>query len=100
MGDLGNFVPYANRAPANDPFKVSCKFNTSRAEKELKISRYDEHQIYISVPESCTISYQDKPVLETEMDINMVARLVLVSIFSLASLQASEWRYNQQESMD
>lgn len=32
MGDLGNFVPYANRAPANDPFKVVCKFNTSIAD--------------------------------------------------------------------
>lgn len=30
MGDLGNFVPYANYAPANDPFKAICVFNQSR----------------------------------------------------------------------
>lgn len=75
MGDLGNFVPYANRAPASDPFKVTCKFNTSRAEKELKISRYNEHQLYVSVPEACSISYKDKAIIEMELDVNMVVRL-------------------------
>ena len=100
MGDLGNFVPYANRAPASDPFKVTCKFNTSRAEKELKISRYNEHQLYVSVPEACSISYKDKAIIEMELDVNMVVRLVIVALFSLESPKASGSKSSQQACSD
>ncbi len=31
MGDLGNFVDYANKVPAHDPFTVSCYFPQDRA---------------------------------------------------------------------
>lgn len=50
MGDLGNSVNYANYAPSGDRFNVSCKFDGSRMTNELKIARYDEHDIYLSVP--------------------------------------------------
>ena len=63
MGDLGNFVPYANNAAANDKFGVTCKFNRSRLD-ELRIMRYDEHQIYTSVPESCIVHYAGKDILQ------------------------------------
>lgn len=32
MGDLGNFIDYANTLPAHDPFTVSCSFSKERAE--------------------------------------------------------------------
>lgn len=31
MGDLGNFVDYANKLPAHDPFTISCVFSSERA---------------------------------------------------------------------
>ena len=40
MGDLGNFVDYANTLPAHDPFTVHCNFANDRA-NELKITRHD-----------------------------------------------------------
>jgi hypothetical protein len=79
MGDLGNFVPYANYAPAGDRFNVSCNFDTSRAANSLKISRYDEHDLYIAIPETCTISYQNKPILSLKTDIIFVVRLVHIT---------------------
>jgi len=40
MGDLGNFVDYANKLPAHDPFTISCEFAQDRA-SELKTVRFD-----------------------------------------------------------
>lgn len=40
MGDLGNFVDYANKLPAHDPINISCAYAADRA-NELKISRFD-----------------------------------------------------------
>ena len=77
MGDLGNSVPYANYAPAGDRFNVSCNYDTSRADT-VKIARYDEHDIYTSVPENCQITYQNKTILSWKMDANIVVRLVLI----------------------
>jgi hypothetical protein len=77
MGDLGNFVEYANNAPSSDPFTATCKFNQSRMEKELKISPYDEHRIYLGIPYSCRVNYKEKDILTLEMDLTMIARLVL-----------------------
>ena len=56
MGDLGNFVPYANNANARDRFGCQCKFNRTRLD-ELSIMRYDEHQIYVGVPVGCFVHY-------------------------------------------
>ena len=56
MGDLGNFVPYANNAYAMDRFGVQCKFNRTRL-NELSIMRYDEHQLYVGVPVGCFVHY-------------------------------------------
>lgn len=30
MGDMGNFVEYANKLPAHDPFTISCTFSKER----------------------------------------------------------------------
>lgn len=49
MGDLGNFVDYANKLPARDPFTISCQFAQDRA-NELKTVRFDEHDLYVQVP--------------------------------------------------
>ncbi len=76
MGDLGNSVPYANYAPAGDRFNVSCSFDATRAESELKIARYEDKQIYVSVPENCQIVYNSKPILALKMDVNFVVELV------------------------
>lgn len=75
MGDLGNAVPYATYAPAGDRFNISCNYDKTRAD-ELKIARYDEHDIYVSVPENCQISYKDTPILGIKMGISIVVRLV------------------------
>lgn len=40
IGDLGNFVEYANKLPAHDPIAISCAFSKDRA-KELKTMRFD-----------------------------------------------------------
>ena len=77
MGDLGNSVPFANYAPAGDRFNVSCNYDTARA-NSLKIARYDEQDIYTSVPENCQISYQGKNILSWKMDVNIVVRLVII----------------------
>ncbi len=31
MGDLGNFVDYANKLPAHDPIGITCWFARDRA---------------------------------------------------------------------
>ena len=31
MGDLGNFVDYANKLPAHDPFTITCAYASDRA---------------------------------------------------------------------
>ena len=79
MGDLGNAVPYATYAPAGDRFNVSCNYDKTRAD-ELKIARYDEHDIYVSVPENCQISYNNTPVLGIKMGISIVVRLVNLAL--------------------
>ena len=40
MGDMGNFIDYANKLPAHDPFTVSCTFSNERA-SDLKIMKFD-----------------------------------------------------------
>jgi hypothetical protein len=84
MGDLGNFVPHANFLPSQDNFTVRCNYNASRAPKSLKILRYDVHDLYVSVPLTCNINYQNQDVLAVDMDTNFVVRLVKMFLFSLA----------------
>lgn len=43
--------------------------------------RYDEHKIYISIPESCNINYADKDIISIDMDISMVVRIVSEEIY-------------------
>lgn len=76
MGDLGNFVDYANKLPAHDPFTISCQFAQDRA-NELKTVRFDEHDLYVQVPEDCTIGYKGAAVLKVSFDMNLVIRLVI-----------------------
>ena len=76
-------VPNANFMPAGDRFSVNCSYSSSRSD-ELKISRYDEHDIYLSVPTNCTIIYQSKPIIAFVMDVTMVVRLVNILLFRLA----------------
>ena len=83
MGDLGNFVPFANFLPSSDPFTVKCKFNSSRAEKSLKIIIYTNHSVYASVPVTCTLNYQSNDVLAVDMDVNFDVKLVIFVLFSL-----------------
>lgn len=75
IGDLGNFIDYANKLPAHDPITISCAFSKDRA-SELETSRFDEHDIYIQVPEDCTISYKSSVVMKISFDMNIVVRLV------------------------
>ena len=49
-------VPYANYAPAGDKFTVACIYQSTHSEG-LRIKWYDDHDIYISAPISCTIKY-------------------------------------------
>jgi len=83
MGDLGNFVPYANTLPSTDPFTVRCRFNASRADKSLKIIRQDVHDLYVSVPLSCVVNYQAKDVLAVDMDVDLNVRLVVFILCSM-----------------
>lgn len=76
MGDMGNFVEYANKLPAHDPFTISCAFSKER-ESELKIMRFDEHDVYVQVPEDCSISYKSSVVMKISFDMNLVIRLVI-----------------------
>ena len=76
MGDLGNFVPYANFLPSADPFAVSCKFNSTRTGKSLLIVMYDVHDLYVGVPLTCVLNYKAADVLAVDMDMNYVVRLV------------------------
>jgi hypothetical protein len=76
MGDLGNFVDYANKLPAHDPINISCAYAPDRA-NELKISRFDEHDLYVQVPEDCIITYKNASILKVSFDMNVVVRLVL-----------------------
>lgn len=77
MGDLGNFVPYANFLPSNDPFTVKCKFNTSKADKSLSIMKYGMHELYVGVPVTCVANYQTKDILAVDMSVNMNVRVVI-----------------------
>jgi hypothetical protein len=79
MGDLGNAVPYASYAPAGDRFNISCNYDKERADV-LKIARYDEHRIYVSVPENCQISYNNSNILGIKMGITIIVRLVHLSL--------------------
>jgi hypothetical protein len=100
MGDLGNAVPYANNAPAGDRFNVSCNFDPSRMDNELKIARYDEHDIYISVPENCQVAYSGKPILGIKMDVNLVVRLVTLHPFRSLPTRACKPSCNPQVSSE
>ena len=80
MGDLGNFVPYANNADARDRFGCQCKFNRTRLD-ELSIMRYDEHQIYVGVPVGCFVHYQGKDIISFDMDVNTIVYLVILFLF-------------------
>jgi len=88
MGDLGNFVPWANYLPSNDPFTVKCKFNSSRADKALKILKYAVHDLYVGVPVTCTLNYQNNDVLAVDMDVNFNVRLVTIVIYSMVRKRA------------
>lgn len=79
-------VPYANYVPAGDKFTVACIYQSTRSE-ELKISRYGEHDIYISAPIGCTIKYKSTPIITFEMDITLVIRLVIILSYRLAFRQ-------------
>ena len=87
MGDLGNFIPYANFLPSIDTFTVRCNYNASRAAKSLKILRYEVHDLYVGVPLTCTVVYQNNDVLAVDMDTNYVVRLVKLMLFSMAKTQ-------------
>jgi hypothetical protein len=88
MGDLGNFVPYANFLPSSDPFTVKCKYNSSRADKSLKLSIYTIHSLYASVPVTCVASYQSNDVLAVDMDVNFDVKLVTLVLCRLARKKA------------
>lgn len=75
MGDMGNFVEYANKLPAHDPITISCAFATDRA-NDLKIMKFDEHDLYVQVPEDCSLSYKSSVVMKVSFDMNLVVRLV------------------------
>jgi hypothetical protein len=38
--------------------------------------KYNDHQIYMAVPESCVINYADKDIISIEMDISIIVKLV------------------------
>lgn len=99
MGDLGNSVPYANYAPANDPFIATCVFNKSRMEKSFKVMRYDEHKIYVSIPENCKINYANKDIISIDMDFSFVVRIVSEGISRLERRIICEWCWSQQASL-
>jgi hypothetical protein len=90
MGDLGNSVPFATTFPANDRFDVKCRFNATRSTNELKISRYEEHDIYLSVPETCTVSYAGNDILVINFDVILTVRLVHINLFRAAQEKAFE----------
>jgi hypothetical protein len=77
MGDLGNFVEYANKLPAHDPINITCAYATDRT-NELKITRFDEHDLYVQIPEDCTIYYKNNPIIKASFDMNVVVRLVMI----------------------
>ena len=76
MGDLGNFVDYANYLPAHDPFTINCAFPANRSD-ELKIVRFDEHDLYVQVPQDCNVTYKSAVVLKVSFDMNVIVRLVI-----------------------
>lgn len=63
MGDMGNFVEYANKLPAHDPLSISCTFSNERA-SDLKVRKFDEHDLWVQVPEDCSISYKSSVVMK------------------------------------
>lgn len=99
MGDLGNFIPYANFLPSIDPFTVKCKYNSSREAKSLKIMMFDIHDLFVGVPLTCTVNYQANDVLAVDMDINTVVRLVIHNLFSMEKSRVWEWWFSQRESI-
>ena len=76
MGDLGNFVEHANHLPAADTFEVKCELNKAKMEDRMQLSRFDEHTVYLNVPEICHFNYKDKTIIEVDFEFTMTLLLV------------------------
>ena len=63
MGDLGNFVEYANQFPSYSRLAVHCELAEDKI-ADLKVSRYDEHDIYVQVPQECYLTVNASKVLK------------------------------------
>lgn len=95
MGDLGNFVDYANKLPAHDPFTISCEFAQDRA-SELKTVRFDEHDLYIQGPEDCSITYNSAVIMKVSFDMNLVVRFVIFCVIHLDCRRELSQRQNHK----